>query len=118
MQTRNRAESHVADNLLDRRLAAWQNWKQLVVALVRLQLKRWCWSCLGVHLRAIKNRLNLLEPEGLLEISIDSSTADIHTWHQELDILQLGEGESTRAQQRELLNKQPTFSSRRSYPST
>ena len=62
-ESHNRIELHMADHLLDRILAAWQNWKQLVVTLVRLAFKRRRWSSPGAHLRTIKNRLNL-EPEG------------------------------------------------------
>ena len=64
MQNRNRAELHIADPLLERIIAAWRNWKRLVVALVLLAFKKRRWSSLGVHLRAIKNRSNPLEPEG------------------------------------------------------
>ena len=64
MQSRNKTELHIADHLLDGILAVWQNWKQLVVALVRLAFKRRRWSSLGVHSHTIKNCLNLLEPEG------------------------------------------------------
>ena len=64
MPNRNRAESHIADRFLERIIITWQNWKRIVFAVIRLALKRRCWSSLGVHLRTIKTRGSPLEPEG------------------------------------------------------
>ena len=94
MQNRNRAELHIADHLLDRRVAAWQNWKQLVVAFVRLALKTQeevfghPLVCTCVASRTESTSLT----QKVLEFSTDSSTEkETDKWHHRADTLRLEE---------------------------
>ena len=63
MHHSSKTDLHIPDTVLDRILAAWSNWRRLVVKLIRLHFKRQCWSYLGTHLRAIKGRTSRPEPE-------------------------------------------------------
>ena len=100
-----KTELHIADQLVHRVTAVWQNWWRIVIALVRLGFKRRCWSSLGAHLRDIKSRGSASDWARKVLDCKSGTQITLQIWHHQAVIRHQEEGGNTRVLLREQLKK-------------